>query len=755
MRRFFALFSILLTVLLTAPVLVELRSDPPVDHPRPFHGLYDSIRTQLSAYLWPTESTKRITSSFAEFRSTHFHGGIDIGTGSRTGYRVFAMRDGYVARISVEPTGYGRMLYVRHVDGFTTTFAHLKHFSPAIDERVAGEQRRLEQYPVDIRCAPGEFPVRQGDLIAFTGESGVGSPHLHFELRDENMNFVNPLLCDNINFQDNIPPEVRKIAISPLAEHSQVNGSWTPLVFPVRKGKNHRYVIDEPLHVTGSAGFAVSARDKTNGSPFRHGVYSHQVFIDDELVYYVQLDRVPAREAHQIWLYYDSELLDEGEGRFEKLYMDSPNTLPFYQPRSDTAGILVSAAFAEGPHTFRILSGDYNNNTTTVEGTIIFNHPPFLDVHREEDALTVRFDDIKRIAWTRVYWKSTTSSHWKSRTVMPDLDAPDNLQHLPLPRPVPEIVKVVAENMWGTRSLPRLIYNLRSPGASGSMALRYTHDGKRVHVHLTTNRSFSTDPELAVYEGETRRLVELEPVDDNEYRGVFSPDPTCAGTRRLVATGEVNGHQASANAEFDLYPIQAGAFGVIPVDGGNLTIAYDPASVFTTVFLSITRDVVDGDVVYSLAPRRTVLNRGFSVTMRSEPGSNHRGLYFGAGGDMNLIARPAGDSSATITGRITRWLGDVAVLSDDEPPTIGRLAVHGNALPRISFHFGDNLSGVEYESLKVYIDGIFIIPEVDGEHRRVVCQPVEPLGRGTHQLLIRVNDRAGNLREVDRRFAVR
>ena len=89
---------------------------------------FDSIRTDLADYIWPTSARPKITSSFAEFRSSHFHAGLDIGTGNRTGADVYAARDGYVARIELSPYGYGRFLILRHGDGFYTTYAHLSAY---------------------------------------------------------------------------------------------------------------------------------------------------------------------------------------------------------------------------------------------------------------------------------------------------------------------------------------------------------------------------------------------------------------------------------------------------------------------------------------------------------------------------------------------------------------------------------------------------------------------------------------------------
>ena len=94
---------------------------------------FDSVKTDLRDYIWPTDASTKVTSAFAEYRTTHFHGGIDIGTNGRTGYRVFSVRDGEVYRIRITPNGYGKMLYVRHEDGYFSTYAHLLTFSDTID----------------------------------------------------------------------------------------------------------------------------------------------------------------------------------------------------------------------------------------------------------------------------------------------------------------------------------------------------------------------------------------------------------------------------------------------------------------------------------------------------------------------------------------------------------------------------------------------------------------------------------------------
>jgi len=86
----------------------------------------------------------------------------------------------------VTPPGYGRTLYLRLPDGRTTVFAHLSRFAPALESMLRDSQLVIGTYREDVLFdAPA--PVRQfkrGDTLAFTGDTGIGPPHFHFELRE-------------------------------------------------------------------------------------------------------------------------------------------------------------------------------------------------------------------------------------------------------------------------------------------------------------------------------------------------------------------------------------------------------------------------------------------------------------------------------------------------------------------------------------------------------------------------------------------
>ncbi|MEL6822798.1 MAG: hypothetical protein AAFP70_13650 [Calditrichota bacterium] len=77
------------------------------------------LPTSAQDYLWPTEASKLLTSNFCEFRPRHYHAGIDIKTWGKTGFKVYAIEDGYVYRIRVAATGYGKAVYI-HLNNIVT-----------------------------------------------------------------------------------------------------------------------------------------------------------------------------------------------------------------------------------------------------------------------------------------------------------------------------------------------------------------------------------------------------------------------------------------------------------------------------------------------------------------------------------------------------------------------------------------------------------------------------------------------------------
>ena len=113
-------------------------------------------------------------------------------------------------------------------------------------------------------------------------------------------------------------------------------------------------------------------------------------------------------------------------------------------------------------------------------------------------------------------------------------------------------------------------------------------------------------------------------------------------------------------------------------------------------------------------------------------------------------------NDSACTGRVTGRLGEVTLIADSTPPALVRISVERRAGTgtEIAARFRDDLSGVEYDDLKMYIDGNLVIPEIDGRRRRAVYQAHEVLGRGRHRLAVHLADRMGNSETTERQFVL-
>jgi len=124
-----------------------------------------------------------LSGSFGELRNNHFHSGLDIKTQQRSGIPIYAPADGYVSRVKVGHYGFGKALYIKHPNGYTTVYAHLQKFQGAIQHYVKDNQYKKESYEIELFPEASLLTVKKGDIIGYTGNSGSsGGPHLHYEV---------------------------------------------------------------------------------------------------------------------------------------------------------------------------------------------------------------------------------------------------------------------------------------------------------------------------------------------------------------------------------------------------------------------------------------------------------------------------------------------------------------------------------------------------------------------------------------------
>src|SRR3954451_17526096 len=148
-------------------------------------GLFSSDVYPQGYFRNPLGIPIQLAANFGELRTNHFHMGFDIRTQQRENLPVYAAAQGYVSRIKIEKSGFGRAIYISHPNGYTTLYAHLNDFYEELNSYVKDKQYADKQWEQEIDLKPNQFPVEKGQIIAYSGNTGGSEgPHLHFEIRD-------------------------------------------------------------------------------------------------------------------------------------------------------------------------------------------------------------------------------------------------------------------------------------------------------------------------------------------------------------------------------------------------------------------------------------------------------------------------------------------------------------------------------------------------------------------------------------------
>ncbi len=297
--------------------------------------LISLLTTSAQDYTPPMRIPPSLSANFGELRNNHFHSGLDYTTQYAVNKPIYSVADGYVSRINVSPGGYGLALYVDHPEtGHTSVYGHLNSFSKKIADYFIAKQYEHESYRLDIQLAPNEIPVKQGEQIALSGNTGSsGGPHLHFELRDtkteEPLDVLNYL---GHHIRDNIRPELRGIAIYPQTGTGLVNGSAAPLRMNIARTKEGGYAAPpRTINAWGTIGAGLKAYDKMPGRNNIYGVKTIKLYVDEALVYKSEINRFSFDETRMLNSFIDFEDWRLNKSFFMKSFVEPGNKLRFYQ----------------------------------------------------------------------------------------------------------------------------------------------------------------------------------------------------------------------------------------------------------------------------------------------------------------------------------------------------------------------------------------------------------------------------------------
>ena len=246
-------------------------------------------------YIYPIRGVAGLYSAnFGEMRPGHFHGGIDIKTDGGEGKPLVAVADGYVSRVSVSPSGYGRAIYLTLGNGTTAVYGHLQRFRGDIEKHVRDERFRRRANSVDLWFGPGAWPVAQGDTIGFSGNSGSSlGPHLHFELRDTPTHRLYNVVREGVvRPDDDLPPRIMRIHYIEVDSVQGVPVHGRPESYSVVREAEGRYRLtrEEPVGTGRKGYFVLEASDRRNGVHNTFGLWRASMSVDGDPRFEYRMD---------------------------------------------------------------------------------------------------------------------------------------------------------------------------------------------------------------------------------------------------------------------------------------------------------------------------------------------------------------------------------------------------------------------------------------------------------------------------------
>jgi hypothetical protein len=669
-----------------------------------------AIAREQVDYEWPTDASRMLTSTFGEYRSHRFHAGFDIKTFGQVGYKALAVRQGSVSRVEVSPWGYGRVVYLLLDTGETAIYGHLQKFNKEIAQRVRDEQQRLGRYAVELKFAPGEIPVQQGETIGWTGQSGSGAPHLHFELRDQSEAPLNPLL-KGFDIKDTLAPSIRKVLLIPLDAYGRVAKDLKPAVFLPKAVQPGRQSIERSIPVYGRIAFALSLVDQLDGAQNKMNVYRYRLVVDDKEIFSARYDQFPYEINNQADLDRDYRALIRGGELYQRFFRDIGNELPFYASKEPWYGALECDP-ASGVH-------NWLTSVTRALG-VYWDMPAGITVlEKGEHPFRIEVNDFSGN-------QSVVTGH---------------LQVGPPERSLTEESSGVAFRQ-------------------AAYAIEADYYDAHARLLVRSSQPLRLVPALtAHYSDDYTETVLLERSGKAEFRGGLPLYPNHPGPVRLrLHDPQEDGEKVLHEVTLNFITVRQGRAKIVVTQDGLCEADFSKESLFKSIFIRArTREsgaekLSPVSKIYQIDPMDVPLKMAVPVKILVGSGLERLdqvALYRRAPGkEWEYIGRETGPGGSI--GGKTRELGEFALLRDTEPPlaaflnpaTGARLTLR-TPLLKASLH--DPLSGIgSEENYCMLLDGERVIAEYDPEARTLLYQVAESLAVGRHTVELIASDRCGN-----------
>jgi hypothetical protein len=343
-------FFFLTTILLLAIVAVS-------------QTFFTSKKYPRGSFASPVKIPLSLAGNFGECRPNHFHSGLDVRTNKVENIPIYAIGDGYVSRVKIEAGGFGNAIYITHANGFVSLYAHLNLFWPGLENHIRFNQYKQKSWKIDMTFLPHEFPVRKGQFIAFSGNTGSSqAPHLHMEIRDAKTDKpLNGLLF--YNMPDSKAPLLKKLAVydANRSIYDQVPKQFVC----TKKGTSYVTATDTIIINSTNTAFGIVADDPMEGALGVLGVYEVNMYVDGNAYFGWQLDNIGYEETRYMNAQADFRVKKNGGPWIQLCYQQVGDQLNIYK-KFNTQNGRVNLADGKA-HAIKMIVKDVAGNASELK----------------------------------------------------------------------------------------------------------------------------------------------------------------------------------------------------------------------------------------------------------------------------------------------------------------------------------------------------------------------------------------------------
>jgi hypothetical protein len=359
------------------------------------------ISESSSDYQWPVQGEKMVTGSFGEFRAFYFHLGLDFATSGKIGTPILSMNDGKLFKIQSLRYSIGNAALIKQNDGLTARYGHMSRFSDRILEALRPEIKEKIRFREDFENIVNEveaIEIKKGEVIGYSGDTGIGPAHLHVELMegDYYYNTASKLSLKDIN------GSIQVAALDAIPEDNKSFISGRNIQKKLSLSRSGDIINAGTITLKGAMSFRMNAVEAT-GRGNRIGFQKLSISLNGKELQEFDFSRIKADEMNRSCFILDNYKSNISGRPFRHFFHNrEESALENFKYKEKNSGIITDSMLDEGKSNLvelqvvgldekKVITRVYVNKDTA-------NYPPSQNIEKVNNIfpnteLTMKSDD--------------------------------------------------------------------------------------------------------------------------------------------------------------------------------------------------------------------------------------------------------------------------------------------------------------------------------------------------------------------------